>query len=222
MKTLDRRKALWIELGVVLLWRVVPIIHSQLTLYRPAVEASREAQRVSSVLSSLGIISVMALIIWQSGDSFESFGIVKDKVWRVVAITFGVLFLHLAVTHFMTPSASVLKISADGLARHSPGSWIALGAVSLIAATRMQLVFTAYFVTRLEELFGGTEWAIVGALAIGCLTSVYAGVWSIVLSGTTTLIYCFIFSRTRSLLPLILAQALFVVCGQMVWASLRR
>jgi len=210
MESADRRKALWIELAVVFLWLVVPALINQLLTYSShSTPNSRELYRFVQMVTELGTIAALAFIIWRSGDSFSSFGIIKDRLWRIVAITVVLLYLSVVISIATTPGHSIGQVTMEALGRKSLLGWLSTASLAAAAATMEELLYRSYLITRLQELLGSTEWAIlISILVFGSVHIFRGGLHGFIGTGVFGLVQAIMFVRTRSLIPLAAAHTL--------------
>ena len=119
MQVLDRRKALWIEVAVVTLWLVILSLVAQAVRYASPVPGSRDGYRFLRVLVTAGKIGALGFIVWQSGDSFRSFGVVNDRIWRVLGLTALLFALGMASAVIGNPDHTIPHLSTIAFARRS-------------------------------------------------------------------------------------------------------
>ena len=209
MEPISRCKALTIEIAVVVTWLVLPSLIGQAVVYTShSVPASRDAYRYVEALIEFGKIAGLGFIIWQSGDSFRSFGIVKDNVWRILGITVLLLALNAATLAISSPGHSYPHVNIGGLEHRSLFGWIGTIAFTTAAAILEELIFRSYLITRLEELLGSTEWAIViSFITFGCM-HIYRGQQGFISASIFGLMLSIAFVKTRSIIPLALTHSL--------------
>ena len=80
--------------------------------------------------------------------------------------------------------------------------------IAITAGVTEEIVFRAYAITRLEQL-GWGRWAAVGAAVVFTLLHLYQGVIAVFGIGAITVVFTLLYKWKRTLLPLMLAHAVF-------------
>ena len=209
MKELDRRTRLWIELAIVSLWLIAPSLLSQLVVYSThSVPVSRELQRFVSTITQVGGIAALLLVLWSSGDSLASFGIVKEKAGRFLLVTVILFAISFAITKTLDTKHTIAVVTAEGLQGRSALSWSSSVFYLSIAAAMEELLYRGYLITRLQELLKSKEWAMLISFLIFGAIHAFRGWKGFIGSAVFGFVLAITFVRTRSLSPLIAAHAL--------------
>lgn len=80
--------------------------------------------------------------------------------------------------------------------------------LSITAGITEEIVFRAYAITRLEQL-GWGRWAPVAAGLLFTALHLYQGVFAVVVIGSITCVFTWLYKWKRSLLPIMVAHALY-------------
>jgi membrane protease YdiL (CAAX protease family) len=208
MENLYRKKALWIELSVVILWLVLPSILTQFISYKTSRGTNGDVYHIVYALAYIGRVGALGFIVWQSGDSFSSFGIIKDSLPRVALIVIVLLALDAAMMAIMNPSHILPHVSPSAFSHDSSSSWFSRISFIVAAATMEELIYRSYLITRLKELLGSAEWAIViSFILFGCI-HIYRGTPGFISASAFGLILSIAFVRTKSVLPIAITHSL--------------
>jgi len=164
------------------------------------------------VASKFGQTCALLFVIWQSGDGFKKFGIVKDRVGRVVGLAAVLLvadmIIGMLVTHRTTPALPTLA----SFERRGLGNSLVVVLGTTMNSTFEELLFRSYLFTRLEELFGDKALALVATfVGFGCL-HIYEGMRGFINASVIGLCLGIAFIRFRSVIPLALAHTLGNLC----------
>ena len=221
MKELDRRKFLWIELGVVYLWLIIPyLLNGFFAGGRASIPDDHIFRRITETATPLGDVAALAFILWISGDSLKSFGFAKEKFWRFLVTTGIILAIEILVEviTFRGNALPTFLISFPAGPRLLP--WVTFTTYLIVGTTFEEFLFRGYLITRLEELLGRTEWAILVSTFTFGLAHSSRGWIGIVGSLAFGITYAVIFARTRSLVSIIVSRVIVLLAIAMTMQSL--
>ena len=220
MENTSRNKMLWIELSVVLMWLVLPSLLMQFIPFRIPRGTDGDLYHVVYALSYVGRIGALGFIVWQSGDSLSTFGIVKDSLPRVAILVVALLAVDAASFAIMSPTHTLAHVSLSAFSHGSAVSWVSKLSFYVAAATMEELIYRSYLITRLKELLGSAEWAIViSFMLFGCM-HIVRGTPSFISASVFCLILSLAFVRTRSVIPLAITHSVHNIWLELAWRSL--
>ena len=215
MKTDLRRTVLWVEVGVVTAWAILPALFAQI-IPKPSYQYSTSHTQAAPVLheyglalTQLGQISILLFLIWQSGDKISSFGIVKEKIWVLLPRILGLLIAFILVNAFLRHWTSIPHPSWDSLVHRGTAGSIGYSLAIALAATNEELLFRSYLITRISEISRNKYMALCISAIIFGSSHLYRGGVSFISTGIIALIFGAAFIRWRSLLPLAIAHAMY-------------
>jgi membrane protease YdiL (CAAX protease family) len=218
----QKRREILLEMIAVVLAFVLPFLYSAVRLFLRPGSAPKYGFIEHSLLSLLGMVSMMPIIlyvVWKSGEGFERFGL-RAWRWGVDTATAVIVFLlwmgtalpQLAFLQY-TPSFYAYSLRIMELNRTSPpvGVWeiVMLAVLQIANAFREEFVLRGYLITRCEDM----RWpALVTVLVPALLFSsyhIYEGPVA-----TVAILLCGIFNGIayklcRSIWPLVVLHALW-------------
>ena len=201
-----------LEVGAVLLLLVVPYIAvSAITVVTGGRSASSwGAAGYEQAILHVGQIAALALIMWQSGDPFRHFGIVKDKPLRVAGIALVLLAMAAAIAWVLHPRMPLRGGVLSYNLFHAGGvALLGLFLYTVTSCTLQEMVYRCYLITRLQELLKSDHWAILVSFLLFGLIHTYQGLHGYVGASVFGLAFSIVFVRTRTLIPLAIAHFLY-------------
>lgn len=211
---------LWIELSVVLMWLVLPSLLMQFIPFRTPRGTDGDLYHAVYALTYIGRIAALGFIVWQSGDSLSTFGIVKDSLPRVAILVVALLAADAASLAIMSPNHTLAHLSLSAFTHGSAVSWVSRHSYYAAAATMEELIYRSYLITRLKELLGSVEWAIViSFMLFGCI-HISRGTPGFISASVFGLILSLAFVKTRSVLPLAITHSVHNIWLDLAWRSL--
>lgn len=177
---------------------------------------------LASVASSAGGAMLAAQLLWRDG-LLEVAGFHRRKATMVlgygvlgfvccyVALVIGVLVgsaLYAAFGGDLEAFLDEAERANDGGGGPSAALLVVAYVIAITAGVTEEIVFRAYAITRLEQL-GWGRWAAVAAAAVFTLLHLYQGVIAVFAIGGITVVFTLLYKWKRTLLPLIVAHALY-------------
>jgi membrane protease YdiL (CAAX protease family) len=176
---------------------------------------------LASVASSAGGAMMAAQLLWRDG-LLQVAGFHRRRWTMVLGYGFlGLVCCYVALVIGVIVGSAVyaafggdldaLIDDAEGASRDA-GPSVALLAVAYVIAITAgiteEIVFRAYAITRLEQL-GWGRWAAIGSALVFASLHLYQGVVAVFGIGAITVVFTFLYKWKRTLLPLMLAHALY-------------
>lgn len=204
----ERRRGLWYEVIALALWD--PIANLVYGLSRPPSSYYRHFQfwgALSQLFSSLGRAALLLFIVWNSGDSFENFGLRKFRLARDLGLAV-VLFAGIYVC-FHLPfrlHKGHYESSLDLLTVTDAASGLVLVLSTIAAAFVEELLFRGILLTRLEELLNNVWAGILISAALFAGAHAYQSLLGVVSAFAMGLFYGIVFAKTRSIWPMVIGH----------------
>lgn len=210
MTDIERRRAVWLEIGALTLSGVLPSFTAGL-LYPGRFPVFWDWKFcIYALVTGLSELSVVLFILWNSGDPLESFGFVKPRVSRDSG---------LAVTIFLVYGCGVIapgKAINPSPYYNVPWAWwismplslvLALAAIVLMASLE-EVLFRGALITRFEEQFNHKWIAVLASAVLFGLAHSYQGLLGVSMAFAFGLLAGYIFVTCRSLWPTIVGHVL--------------
>lgn len=181
---------------------------------------------------ALGIILLVALLLWRDGQGPAQLGLVREGLGRelllALPITVGVYAVHLTVSVPLTVIAARLNLhGAETAARRELAEGLigtglslpAFAALMVVVTGFEELAFRGFLIPRLRVLLGHWYAAVLVSAALFGLGHVYEGTLAIFQIGALGAYLGFVFIFRFRLLSLVLAHAAFntVNYALMLW-----
>lgn len=236
METVSRRKALWIELGVVLSLFWLPNLVNGLAYYfaSPLRSPFRLPFDLTALLTGsthlVGAIAAVLFIAWVSGDGLAAFGIRRLPWWQVLSATLAtfiaiylVMFslewsMHTLVPEFYKSERMAhMTLRPQYDYRSSPALVTVHFAFSSFAE---ELIMRAYLITRLRELTGKMWIGVFVSTALFAVYHIYQGQTAVVSVFGVGLALAVSFTASRSIWPAALAHwaiDIYIALSQVAW-----
>lgn len=177
---------------------------------------------LASVASSAGAAMMAAQLLWRdrllqvAGFHRRKFGMVLGYgllglVCCYIALFVGVIAGSIVYAAFggdLEALYDELESTGGGSAGVSVALLVVAYVIAITAGVTEEIIFRAYAITRLEQL-GWGRWAAVGSAAVFTLLHLYQGVIATFAIAGITVVFTWLYKWKRTLLPLMLAHALF-------------
>jgi Putative prokaryotic signal transducing protein/Type II CAAX prenyl endopeptidase Rce1-like len=213
------RRALWLEVGVVLAVGVVPhLVSSAAILATPVGPLPYWLDTLQLVVLSACTAYVVLYLISRSGEPWDSFGLARPLWWDV---PMGLVLVFLA--------AVVARLAWDltpdlggGVARgyfpraRGAGEYAMMAAKYAANGFAEELVTRAYLITRLRVLLRSPAEAVVAAAVLFASYHVYQGAAGAIHALLFGLAYGGVFLLIRRVWPLALGHALYGVRAELL------
>lgn len=206
---LSRRKVLTIEVGAILAWILLPSLLYP-AVYRqdvPPIDPRFPVWNVHHAAASLANLLPFLFVLWNSGDGWKSFGFDRwrwrqDLAWMTRALVAGGVIY--SVVDLIPGAFNTIDLTAP---RGVPIA-LSIAFLALIGAFSEEVIFRGYLLTRFEELFGIRKAAILGSALVFGFGHLYQGVGGLIAAALFGVLYGFVFSKRRSIWPLVFAHAI--------------
>jgi membrane protease YdiL (CAAX protease family) len=165
----QRRKRWWIEVGVVMSVAVIPDFVNAITPYSEDAYYDQSWSLLSLVARSMMVLSVIAFVIWNTGEPIANFGMKAFRPMDIAvaiglfAIFVGIFYLAWYAPYLMgfLRDETDMEPSPLPLSHSRPGLSLLIVLASAMNGAAEQVAISGFLLHRLKRLLGSWGLAIV-------------------------------------------------------------
>jgi membrane protease YdiL (CAAX protease family) len=161
----------------------------------------------------LRYVPVILFLMWRSRDGWASFGFVRPRFFKDIAIAFALALAILVVDECLFSLRGARYGRSFDWSRLGP--WPVPVDMELVLLARCfaigfseELVARSYLIPRLEGVTESSAWAVIISSVLFGLLHSYLSTLSVVLTGFSGILWGITFCKTRRIWPLALSHAI--------------